>query len=141
MLSAMIPGEEIQVGFSDIVPALPLVRDGKLRAIATPQLRRSVVEPEVPTLDEEGMPGFNVTPWTAIFVPKGTPRDLVAKINAEVNRIFNDTAFKQRIVSIGQDPVAANSPEQFTTFLRTEIIRWRDMVRTAGVKIQGMPAQ
>lgn len=141
MTTAMITGDEIQLGFNDIVPLLPLVRDGKLRAIATPQLRRSAVAPEVPTLDEAGMPGFNVTPWTAIFLPKGTPKDIVAKVNAEVNRTFNEPKFKQRILSIGQDSVAPNTPDEFAAFVRTEITRWRDMVRTTGVEITGMPAQ
>jgi tripartite-type tricarboxylate transporter receptor subunit TctC len=139
MTTAMITGEEIQVSFNDIVPLLPLVRDGKLRAIATPQLRRSSVAPDVPTLDEAGMPGFNVTPWTAIFLPKGTPGDIVKRVNAEVNRIFSEPKFKARILSIGQDSVAPNTPEEFAAFVRTEIVRWRDMVRTTGVEITGMP--
>jgi tripartite-type tricarboxylate transporter receptor subunit TctC len=136
LLTAMIPGEQIQVGFSDIVPALPLVRAGKLVALATPQLKRSVVAPNVPTLDESGMRGFNVTPWTGLFVPKQTPGDVVKKINTAVNRIFNEPEFKKRVIKIGQDPVPANTPEEFTAFVRKEIPRWRELVRRAGVKIQ-----
>jgi tripartite-type tricarboxylate transporter receptor subunit TctC len=141
MTTAMLTGEEIQVGFNDIVPLLPLVREGKLRALATPQLRRSAVAPEVPTLDESGMPGFNVTPWTAIFLPKGVSDDIVKKVNSEVNRIFNEPKFKDRILSIGQDSVAPNTPEQFAAFVRKEIERWREMVKTTGVEITGMPAK
>jgi tripartite-type tricarboxylate transporter receptor subunit TctC len=140
VLTALLPGEEIQFAFSDIVPALPLVRDGKLRAIGTPQLRRSIVAPDVPTLDESGLSGFNVTPWTAIFLPKGTATDIVRKVNTEVNRIFNEPAFRKRIISIGQDPVRPNTPEEFAAFVRAEIPRWANLVRSAGVEIQGMPA-
>jgi tripartite-type tricarboxylate transporter receptor subunit TctC len=135
MLTAMLPGEEIQVGFSDIVPALPLVRDGKLKAIATPQLKRSVVAPEVPTLDESGMPGFNVKPWTGLFAPKGTPADVVQKLNVEINKLFAEPQFKARIVAIGQDPVAANTPGEFSAFVRSEIPRWREMVEKAGLSM------
>jgi tripartite-type tricarboxylate transporter receptor subunit TctC len=141
MNTAMLSGDEIQLGFNDIVPLLPLVRDGKLRAIATPQLHRAAAAPDVPTLDETGMPGFNVTPWTAILLPKGVPGDIVKLINTEVNRIFNEPTFKERIISIGQDSVAPNTPEQFAVFLRSEIPRWREMVRGSGVEITGMPAQ
>jgi tripartite-type tricarboxylate transporter receptor subunit TctC len=141
MLTALIPGEEIQLGFSDIVPALPLVREGKLRALATPQLQRSVVAPEIPTLDESGLPRFDVTPWTGIFVPMGTAAADVSKINAQVNDIFNEPAFRERVIAIGQDPVAKNTAEEFTAFVRSEIPRWQAMVRSAGVEIQGMPAQ
>jgi tripartite-type tricarboxylate transporter receptor subunit TctC len=135
MLMAMLPGEEIQVGFADIVPALPLVRDGKLRAIATPQLRRSVVAPEVPTLDESGLPNFNVTPWTGLFAPKGTPVEIVKKLNTEINKIFADPEFKQKIILIGQDPVAMNTSEAFADFVRSEIERWREMVNKAGLTL------
>jgi tripartite-type tricarboxylate transporter receptor subunit TctC len=135
MLTAMLPGEEIQVGFADIVPALPLVRDGKLRAIATPQMRRSVVAPEVPTLDESGLPNFNVTPWTGLFAPKGTPVEIVKKLNTEINKIFADPDFKQKIILIGQDPVATNTPEAFADFVRSEIERWREMVNRAGLTL------
>jgi tripartite-type tricarboxylate transporter receptor subunit TctC len=141
MMTAMLSGEEIQVAFNDIVPSLPLVRDNRIRALATPQLQRSVVAPEVPTLDEQGMPGFNVTPWTGLFAPKGTPSDIVKMLNTEINRIFAEQAFKQRIVAIGQDPVEANSPEEFARFVHNEIPRWQAMVRQTGVVIQGAPAQ
>lgn len=141
MTTAMISGDEIQLAFNDIVPLLPLVRDGKLRAVATPQLKRAAVAPDVPTLDESGMPGFNVTPWTAIFIPKGTPAEIVMKINAAVNETFNEPKFKQRITSIGQDSVAPNTPAEFGAFVRAEIERWRDMVRKTGVEITGMPGK
>jgi tripartite-type tricarboxylate transporter receptor subunit TctC len=135
MLTAMLPGEEIQIGFSDIVPALPLVRDGKVRALATPQLHRSVVAPDVPTMDESGLPKFNVTPWTGLFAPKGTPAEIVKMLNTEINKIFAEPEFRQRIISIGQDPVAPNTPEAFSQFVHTEIEHWRDMVNKAGLTL------
>jgi tripartite-type tricarboxylate transporter receptor subunit TctC len=141
MLAAMISGEEVLVGFSDIVPALPLVRDGKLRAIATPLLQRSGAAPEVPTIEEAGMPRIDVTSWNGIFIPKNTPADIVARINAEVNRIFSDPDVRKRIEAIGQNPVPAMTQEQFASFVRTEIPRWREIVRNAKIEIQPLPAQ
>jgi len=141
MLAAMISGEEVLVGFSDIVPALPLVRDGKLRAIATPLLQRSGAAPEVPTIEEAGMPRIDVTSWNGIFIPKNTPADIVARINAEVNRIFSDPDVRKRIEAIGQNPVPAMTQEQFASFVRAEIPRWREIVHNAKIEIQTLPAQ
>jgi tripartite-type tricarboxylate transporter receptor subunit TctC len=135
MLTATLRGE-IQVAFSDIVPALPLVQDGQLRALATPQLKRSAVAPSVPTVDESGLPRFNVTPWIGLFAPKGTPPDIVRRLNAETNRIFAHPDFRARLIAIGQGPVGANTPEMFEEFVRSEIPRWRDMVANAGLSIQ-----
>jgi tripartite-type tricarboxylate transporter receptor subunit TctC len=104
MLAAMISGEEVLVGFSDIVPALPLVRDGKLLAVATPLLQRSAAAPEVPTIEEAGVPRIDVTSWNGIFIPKKTPDDIVKRINAEVNRIFSEPDVRQKIEAIGQNP-------------------------------------
>ena len=141
MLAAMISGEEVLVGFSDIVPALPLVRDGKLLAVATPLLQRSAAAPEVPTIEEAGVPRIDVTSWNGIFIPKNTPADIVKRINAEVNRIFGEPDVRQKIEAIGQNPVPAMSQDQFATFVRAEIPRWREIVRNANIEIQTLPAQ
>jgi tripartite-type tricarboxylate transporter receptor subunit TctC len=141
MLAAMISGEEVLVGFSDIVPALPLVRAGKLRAIATPLLQRSGAAPEVPTIEEAGVPRIDVTSWNGIFIPKNTPADILAMINAEVNRIFSDSDVRKRIEAIGQNPVPAMTQEQFAGFVRAEIPRWREIVQNAKIEIQALPAQ
>jgi len=141
MLAAMISGEEVLVGFSDIVPALPLVRDGKLRAIATPLPKRSAVAPDVPTLEESGIPPINVTSWNGLFVPKNTPPDVLKAIYTEVTRIFNEPDVRQRIEAIGQNPVPAMTQEQFAGFVRSEIPRWRDIVKHANIEAESMPAQ
>jgi tripartite-type tricarboxylate transporter receptor subunit TctC len=141
MLAAMISGEEVLVGFSDIVPALPLVRDGKLRAVATPLLQRSAAAPDVPTIEEAGLPRIDVTSWNGIFIPKNTPADIVKRINSEVNRIFNEPDVRQKIEAIGQNPVSAMSQEQFASFVRSEISRWREIVQNANIQIQPIPAQ
>jgi len=135
MMTAMLTGDEVQVAFNDIVPTLPLVREGLLQVLATPQLQRSVVAPEVPTLDEQGMRDFNVTPWTGVFAPRGTPKEFVQKLNLEINRIFADPAFKQRLIAIGQDPVKTNSVTEFSDFVRNEVPRWQMLVRQSGAKI------
>jgi len=134
MLAAMISGEEVLIGFSDIVPALPLVRDGKLRAIATPLLQRSAAAPEVPTIEEAGVPRIDVTSWNGIFIPKSTPVEVVKLINGEVNRIFGEPDVRQRIEAIGQNPVPAMSQEQFASFVSAEIPRWREIVRSAHIE-------
>jgi tripartite-type tricarboxylate transporter receptor subunit TctC len=133
-LTAAISGE-VQITFSDIVPALPLVRDGRLRALATTGSRRSGVAPDVPTLTESGLPGFNITAWVGLVAPKGTPPEIVQKLNTEINRILKTKAFADQIVAIGIDPLG-NSPAEFAEFLRAEIPRWKTIVTEAGVQLE-----
>jgi tripartite-type tricarboxylate transporter receptor subunit TctC len=133
-LTAAISGE-VQVTFSDIVPALPLVKDGRLRAIASSGSRRAGVAPEIPTLAESGLPGFNITTWVGLVAPKGTPREIVTKLNSEINRILKTREFADQIIAIGIDPIG-NTPAEFAEFLRKEVPRWKDIVTEAGVKLE-----
>ena len=133
-LTAAISGE-VQVTFSDIVPALPLVRDGRLRALATTGSSRAGVAPDVPTLAESGVPGFDISAWVGLVAPKGTPADVVRKLNGDINRILKDRQFADQITAMGADPLG-NTPEQFAEFLRKEIPRWKEIVVEAGVKVE-----
>lgn len=139
MMTALLSGDEIQLAFNDIVPSLPLVREKRVRALGTPQPHRSVVAPDIPTVDEQGMKGFDITPWTGMFAPKGTPQEIVEKLNSEVNRIFAEPTFKQRIIAAGQEPVPAKNTAQFRAFVEAEIPRWQNLVRQTGASIENNP--
>jgi tripartite-type tricarboxylate transporter receptor subunit TctC len=133
-LTAAIAGE-VQLVFSDIVPAIPQIRDNRLTALGQTGLRRAKIAPDIPTLDESGLPGFSITAWIGVVAPKGTPKDIVQKLNLEIGRALKDPEFARQISTIGIDPLGS-TPDEFADFLRKEIPRWKQIVQDAGVKVQ-----
>jgi len=135
-LTAAIAGE-VQLVFSDIVPALPQIADNRLTALALTGQRRARMAPDIPTLNESGLPGFSITAWIGVVVPKGTPNEMVQKLNLEIQRALEDREFVQQISTIGIDPLGSTQDE-FAAFLRREIPRWRQIVQDAEVKVEGV---
>jgi tripartite-type tricarboxylate transporter receptor subunit TctC len=133
-LTAALSGE-VQLVFSDIVPAAPLVLDNRLNGLAMTGLRRAAVAPDIPTLDESGLRGFNITAWIGLVAPKGTPNDIVQKLNLEVGRALKDPEFARQISKVGIDPIGS-TPDEFAAFLRREIPRWKEIVQDAGAKVE-----
>jgi tripartite-type tricarboxylate transporter receptor subunit TctC len=133
-LTAAVAGE-VDFVFSDIVPAAPLVRDNRLNGLAMTGMRRAGVAPEIPTLDESGLPGFNITAWIGLVAPKGTPKEIVDKLNREIARVIKDPEFARQVSTIGID-LLGDTPEEFAVFLRQEIPRWKQIVQEAGAKIE-----
>jgi len=133
-LTAALAGE-VELVFSDIVPAAPLVQDHRLNGLAMTGLRRAAVAPDIPTLDESGLRGFNITAWIGLVVPKGTPADIVKKLNLEVGRALKDPEFVAQISKVGIDPIGS-TPEEFAAFLGKEIPRWKQIVQDAGAKLE-----
>jgi tripartite-type tricarboxylate transporter receptor subunit TctC len=134
-LMAAISGE-VQLVLSDIVPAMPQVSDHKLTALGLTGLRRARIAPDVPTFDEQGLPGFSITAWIAAVAPKGTPAKVVQKLNVEIGRALKDPQFADQISKIGIDPLGS-TPEEFSAFLAKEIPRWKQIVQEAEVKVEG----
>lgn len=135
-LTAAIAGE-VQLVFSDIVPAVPQIRDNRLTALGLTGLRRAQIAPDIPTLDELGLPGFSITAWIGVVAPKGTPKDIVQKLNLEIGRALEDLEFARQISTMGIDPLGS-TPDEFTAFLRKEIPRWKQAVQDADVKVEGL---
>ena len=134
-LTAAISGE-VEFAFSDPTAAMPLVRDGRLRLLASTGTRRSAfLPPEVPTVAESGLPGFSVEVWFGVFAPRGTPPDIVRKVNAQLARDLRDPVAIKQMLDIGLE-VNTNTPEQFVELLRREVPRWREIVTQAGVKTE-----
>jgi tripartite-type tricarboxylate transporter receptor subunit TctC len=134
-LMAAIAGE-VQLVFSDVVPAMPQIRDNRLNALGLTGLRRAGIAPDVPTFDEQGLPGFSITAWIGVVAPKDTPAEVVQKLNLEIGRALNDPEFARQISAIGIDPLGSTSAE-FAAFLTKEIPRWKQIVQEAEVKIEG----
>jgi tripartite-type tricarboxylate transporter receptor subunit TctC len=124
---------EVPMTFSDIVPAMPLVRGGKLRGLATTGPRRAGIAQDIPTMSESGLEGFNIVAWVGLVAPAGTPRDIILKIHNEVSRTLKEEGFRKRIVEMGIDPLGM-SPDEFSDFLRKEIPRWKVIVEEAGIQ-------
>jgi tripartite-type tricarboxylate transporter receptor subunit TctC len=133
-LTAAVAGE-IQLVFSDIVPAAPLVLDNRLHGLAMTGLRRAAIARDIPTLDESGLWGFSITAWVGLVAPKGTPSDIVQKLNLEVLRALKDPEFVAQISKLGIDPLGS-TPDEFAAFLRQEIPRWKQIVQDAGAKLE-----
>ena len=126
-------GGEIDFMFSNVASAIPYVRSGRLRAIASTGDKRSSVTPDVPTIAESAVPGFVVTGFFIMMAPAGTPRDIINKLNGEAVKALQSSAFKERLATLGLDAVG-NSPEEATKFIQAEISEWAPVVKSAGMK-------
>jgi tripartite-type tricarboxylate transporter receptor subunit TctC len=125
-------GGQIQLMFDNMPSALPMAREGKIRAIAQTTATRSPSAPDIPTV-AESVPGFEATTWFAVFAPAGTPREIVARWNGELQRIFKLPDVLERLKTLGLDP-AISSPEELARLQATEITKWAKVVKDSGAK-------
>lgn len=123
----------IELMFDNLPSAMPHVKAGKLRALAVTSNKRSVLFPDVPTVSEAGLPGFEVLSWNGIFVPDGTPRDIVTKLQTEIKKAVAQPDVQQRFSEQGI-VAGGNTPEEFGAFLKGEADKWQPLVRRLGIK-------
>jgi tripartite-type tricarboxylate transporter receptor subunit TctC len=128
-----IVGGQVPVFFSGMPPAMPYVQSGKLRALAVTTTKRSPAAPDVPTMEEAGVAGIDIFNWFAFFVPAGTPPDVIAKLNAEINRALKLQDVKEKLANLGAEAVGT-SPEELARFLRAESAKFATLVRVSGAK-------
>jgi tripartite-type tricarboxylate transporter receptor subunit TctC len=126
-------GGYIQFMFSDLGPALPLINGGKLRALAVTTKDRFVSLPDVPPLADAGVPGYNAAAWQAVVAPGKTPKDILNKLNAELNAIVALDDVRARMKDLGMLPIGKGSPDELQRFLESEITRWGKVVEAAGI--------
>jgi tripartite-type tricarboxylate transporter receptor subunit TctC len=129
-----VMGGQVTMFFSQMSSALQQVKQGKLKAIGVASLQRHPAAPEIPTIAEQGFPGFQATAWYALFAPAGTPSDVVHKIAADVTRALQMPDVKEKLAALGADAVGG-TPEDFAQRLRQENARWGDAIRKSGVKL------
>ena len=127
---------QVQLMFDNLANALPHVKAGRLRALAVTTLARSPAVPELPTIAESGLPGFDLTTWFGIMVPAGTPADIVAKLNAEIVRALNAKDMRERLEKMGAEVPADNTPEHFAAFIRSEAAKYAKVVKQSGAKVE-----
>jgi len=116
--------------------AMPMVKDGRVRAIAVTTPKRIPALPDVPTVAEAGLPAAEHTAWFGMFAPAGTPKGLVNKLAADLNLILREAQTKQRFLTQGADPVDYSSPEAFMKLLRSENVRYAKLIQEAGLQLQ-----
>jgi len=121
--------------FSPISAALPHVRDGKLIALGVSSAKRSSVLPNVPTIAESGLPGFDYNLWVGVFAPAGTPAEVVEKINRDVNRVLREPEVRERMTALGAEAMPM-TPAEFDKFMRLEMDDAAKVVKAAGIKVQ-----
>jgi tripartite-type tricarboxylate transporter receptor subunit TctC len=126
-------GGQVQVMFDNTPNVLPHVRAGKLKALAVSSKARTSLAPEIPTVDESGVPGYDVGVWFGVLTVAGTPRDVVQRLNTDMVKILASPEIRQRFGNAGVE-VVAGTPEQFSTHLKREVSRWAKVVQDANIK-------
>jgi tripartite-type tricarboxylate transporter receptor subunit TctC len=124
---------QVSMTFASILSSLPQYRANKLRALAVTGGRRSAAAPELPTMREAGVKDYESATWYGIVAPAATPPDIVGKLNAELVAILKQPETHERLSKEGADPVG-NSPQEFGNFIRSEIEKWRKVIRAAGIQ-------
>lgn len=129
-----VMGGQIQLSFTPFPTALPHVKSGRLRALGVTDAKRSPLVPDIPTIAESGLPGYSAASWFAVLGPAGTPKPVVAKLNAEINRIFSEPDVKAAFATDGSVPVGG-TPEELAKSIREGIAKWGKLVRDLGVRL------
>jgi tripartite-type tricarboxylate transporter receptor subunit TctC len=130
---AVISGE-VQVVFDGLLPSLPMIKEGKVRALGVTNARRTGVAPEIPTIAESGVPGYVADSWYALLAPAKTPKPVIDKLCEMVQRALQSTAMKVRLVSLGADP-GSGTPEDLMKLLQAEIPKWGKVIREAKITV------
>ena len=132
-VTALLSGET-DFMFSNVASAITHVKTGKLRAIASTGARRSLVAPDVPTINESAVPGFIVTGFVILMAPAGTPPNIIATLNAEAVKAIQSAALKDRLAALGLEPVGS-SPQECSAFIAAEIAKWAPIVKAGGMQV------
>lgn len=128
-------GGRIHMIFATLVTALPNVKSGKIRALAVTMKERTSIVPELPTVSEAGLPGFEANNWDGMLLPAGTPKAIVAKISRDTGRVLNLPEARELLSGAGALPTPG-TPEAFAQYLKSEIDKWRDVVQRAGIRAE-----
>ncbi len=129
---AVLSGE-VQMGFINILAVLPHVNAGKLKAIAVTSAKRAAAVPNLPTLAESGVTGYDATSWNGMFAPAKTPRPIINKVHAEVVKALNAPDVREKLVAMGSDPVGS-TPEEFYAYIKLELERWGKVIRDNNIR-------
>jgi tripartite-type tricarboxylate transporter receptor subunit TctC len=133
-IPALLSGQ-VSMYFDTIMTGLPLVNAGRLRALGVSNNKRSVMAPNVPTIAEQGYPSYNIAPWYGVVAPKGTPSEIVKKLNVAINQLLTEPSFREKLAATGAEPMGGSIAE-FDAFIKEEIPRTEELIKLSGVTMQ-----
>ena len=128
-------GGHVQLLFPNIASGLPHVKSGKLKGIAVTSKKRSRAAPHLPTVDESGLPGFEIQEWNALFAPAGTPQPIIARLNAELQKVLALPEVRNRLFEMGAE-AAPGTPGELDAYVKSELEKWAKVVRDVGIKVE-----
>ena len=128
-------GGQVEMTFDTMVSVMPHVKSGRLRALAVSTLARSKYAPEIPSLNELGVTGFDAGAWLGLLAPAGTPKPIVDKLNLELNAVLDEPETQNRLLAMGAE-ILKSTPDQFAVYIKSEHAKWGKLVRETGVKIE-----
>ncbi len=131
---ADLVGGQVQIMFDNLPSSLPQIKAGKLRAVAVTSLKRAPALPDVPTISESGLPGFEASSWFGVLAPAGTPAPIIAKLNGEINKWIQTPEAREKLLSQGAE-AAGGTPEQFVAHIKSETDKWAKVVKASGAKV------
>lgn len=120
---------KVHLLFDSVVSGMPHVKDGKLKALAVTSRTRTTLAPDLPTVAESGLPGFESTTWFGIYGPKGLPAEVTSRLNAEFNAAMRSAEVQERLARLGAEPAPANTPAQFAALVQADSARWAQLIR------------
>ncbi len=132
-LTELVAGQ-VDLAFENMPALIPHIQAGRLRALAVTTTKRSAVMPELPTIAEAALPGYDASVWFGVFAPAGTPRPVVERLHGEILKALQTQDLKSRMVAMGTD-VSGMGPDDFSAYVRKEIPKWANLVKAAGVKV------
>ena len=128
-------GGQVQMMFESMIGVLPFVQSGKLRALAVSGAKRSPAAPNIPTMAEAGVPGYQASGWVGVLAPAATPKPIIIRLNSEIDKVLKLPEVADRLSNSGAEP-AGGTPEQFAAFIRAEIAKWTRVVKLSGARVE-----
>ena len=125
---------DVPINFDNLPSSTGFIKSGALRALAVTTKQRAAIFPDVPTMEEAGVPGYETNTWNALFAPAGTPPEAVARLNAAANAVLADPAVREKLANVGAETVGG-TPEQLAAHVKSEIARWRPVIKAANVQM------
>jgi tripartite-type tricarboxylate transporter receptor subunit TctC len=132
---ADVIGGQVNIMFLNMPTGIGQVRAGKVRILGVTSAKRVAQLPDVPTIDEAGLKGFETAAWSGVYVPMGTPRDIITRLNTEIVKILKMPSVREQLAGQGAEPVG-DTPEEFAQFTRSEIAKWAQVVKASGAKVE-----
>jgi tripartite-type tricarboxylate transporter receptor subunit TctC len=128
-------GQQVDLVFENILAAVPLIQSGKLRALGVTSSKRASSLPDVPSLSEAGLPGYEIVSWQAVFAPAGTPQPIVQRLATEIGKIINEPDVKSRLAGLGVEPSGAG-PAELAALQKSEVAKWGKLIKAANIKVE-----